>query len=53
MLSSLTIGLLEPIVLLRELDVIEDMRRRSLEVRDSFFSSGEDAEVSLGDLERK
>lgn len=51
--SSLSAGLFEPTVLLREGEVIEDIRRMSLEARDSFFSSGEDADVSLGDLERK
>lgn len=51
--SSLSAGLFEPTVLLREGEVIEDIRRISLEARDSFFSSGEDADVSLGDLERK
>lgn len=51
--SSLSVALLELAVLRRDGEVSDDMRRRSLKVRDSFLSSGEDAEASLGDLERK
>lgn len=46
----MTTGLTVETVLFREWDLIDDIRRISREVRDSFFSSGEEA-ISFLDVE--